>query len=63
MSMGKRNMIKTMKSFTISVKPEMFEHLNELAKKHKVSRSEVVKTILAIATKEKPVMQKALDLL
>lgn len=52
-----------MKAFTVSVREDSFKILDQLAKKHNVSRSKIAKALITIALKDKEVMQKAMDIL
>lgn len=52
-----------MKSFTATVMLDTMKTLDELAKKHKVSRARVVKALIVVALSDKGTLQKAIDIL
>ena len=52
-----------MKSFTVTIMLDTVKQLDELAKKHKVSRSRVAKALMVMALQDKAILQKAIDIL
>ncbi len=56
-------MLKTMKAFSVSARPEVMKKLDTIAEKHNIKRSTLARAILVVALKDKDLLQKALEIL